>query len=158
MNATRVEVRLVELLTREGLWLCTAESCTGGLIAHRITEVPGASACFLGGAVAYADALKQSLLGVSETALLASGAVSEAVAREMAEGARDQFRGDLSIAVTGIAGPGGGTPEKPVGLVYTAVAWHSGCDVLRYEFSGTRDEIKTQTADAALEMLWERVQ
>jgi len=153
-----MEEQLVRVLSREKLWLATAESCTGGLIAHRITNVPGSSECFLGGAVAYSNALKESLLGVSKQTLAAVGAVSEEVAREMAEGARDRFRADITVAVTGIAGPAGGTPEKPVGLVYLAVAWQGGCDVARIEFSGTREDIKQQTADAALNMLWERIQ
>lgn len=153
-----IEERLVQVLSREKLWLAAAESCTGGLIAHRITNVPGASECFLGGVTAYSNALKEALLGVSKQTLDAVGAVSEKVAREMAEGARDRFGADITVAVTGIAGPGGGTPDKPVGLVYLAVAWQGGCDVARMEFSGTREEIKGQTADAALTMVWERIQ
>lgn len=153
-----IEERLVQVLSREKLWLAAAESCTGGLIAHRLTNVPGSSECFLGGVVAYSNALKEALLGVSKQTLDAVGAVSEKVAREMAEGARDRFGADITVAVTGIAGPGGGTPDKPVGLVYLAVAWQGGCDVARMEFSGTREEIKGQTADAALTMVWERIQ
>jgi nicotinamide-nucleotide amidase len=153
-----IEERLVQVLSREKLWLAAAESCTGGLIAHRLTNVPGSSECFLGGVVAYSNALKEALLGVSKQTLGAVGAVSEKVAREMAEGARDRFGADITVAVTGIAGPGGGTPDKPVGLVYLAVAWQGGCDVARMEFSGTREEIKGQTADAALTMVWERIQ
>ncbi|MFO7976400.1 MAG: CinA family protein [Candidatus Hydrogenedentota bacterium] len=153
-----VEEQLVPVLCREELCLATAESCTGGLIAHRITNVPGSSDCFLGGVVAYSNALKADLLGVSHQTLAALGAVSEGVAREMAEGARDRFGADITVAVTGIAGPGGGTPEKPVGLVYLAVAWQGGCDVLKMQFTGSRDDIKRQTADAALNMVWERIQ
>jgi len=153
-----VEARIVQVLTHEGLWLATAESCTGGLIAHRITSVPGASECFLGGVVAYSNTLKTDLLGVSPGTLAAAGAVSPDTARQMAEGARDRYRADISVAVTGIAGPGGGSPEKPVGLVFIAVAWTGGCDVARHAFSGTREDVKQQTADTALAMVWERIQ
>ncbi|HOD51096.1 MAG TPA: CinA family protein [Candidatus Hydrogenedentes bacterium] len=153
-----LEEQAVGILSREKLWLVTAESCTGGLIAHRITNVAGASECFLGGIVAYSNALKMALLGVSPGTLAGVGAVSEEVAREMAEGARDRYRADVSLAVTGIAGPGGGSPGKPVGLVYIAVAWPGGCDVVRAKFTGKRSDIKQQTADTALNILWERIQ
>ena len=153
-----LEARIVQVLTHEGLWLATAESCTGGLIAHRITSVPGASECFLGGVVAYSNTLKTDLLGVSPGTLAAAGAVSPDTARQMAEGALDRYRADISVAVTGIAGPGGGSPEKPVGLVFIAVAWTGGCDVARHAFSGTREDVKQQTADTALAMVWERIQ
>ncbi len=137
------------------LTLATAESCTGGLIAHRITEVSGASGFFRGGVVAYSNALKESLLEVSHATLAEFGAVSEAVAREMAEGARRLLEADLAVAVTGIAGPTGGTPEKPVGLVYIAVARWDTCRVTQNRFSGDRGEVKMQTADRALAMLKE---
>ncbi|HOF39817.1 MAG TPA: CinA family protein [Candidatus Hydrogenedentes bacterium] len=152
------ESRILHVLASEGLWLVTAESCTGGLLAHRIVSVAGASECFLGGVVAYSNALKTDLLGVSPTTLSTAGAVSPEVAREMAEGARDRFHADLSVAVTGVAGPGGGSVEKPVGLVFIAVAWNGGCDVARYEFQGARHAVRQQAADAALAMLWERIQ
>lgn len=157
-NQTPIEALLVNVLTREALWLTTAESCTGGLIAHRITNVPGASECFTGGVVAYSNALKTALLGVSPQTLVKTGAVSEPVAQEMAEGARDRYRADIAVAVTGIAGPGGGSPEKPVGLVFIAVAWNGGCNVTRHEFSGSREEVKEQTAAAALTLVWEHIQ
>ncbi|MGI6461260.1 MAG: CinA family protein [Candidatus Hydrogenedentales bacterium] len=153
-----IEARILQILAREELWLVAAESCTGGLLAHRLVSVPGASECFLGGVVAYSNALKTGLLGVSPATLSTAGAVSPDVAREMAEGARDRFHADLSVAVTGIAGPGGGSVEKPVGLVFIAVAWTGGCDVARYEFPGTRQAVREQAADAALAMLWERIQ
>ena len=152
------EARLVERFAHRGLTLSTAESCTGGLIAHRITNVAGASEVFLGGVVAYSNAVKTAQLGVGERMLETHGAVSEPVAREMARGARQRFGADASVGVTGIAGPGGGTPEKPVGLVYVAVALDEEVRVYRCQFSGTREEIKAQTADRALGALWELIQ
>lgn len=147
--------RLAHRFEAQGLRLATAESCTGGLIAHRITNVPGASTFFVGGVVAYSNALKETLLGVRAETLAAHGAVSEATAREMASGARQRLGADVSIAVTGIAGPGGGTPEKPVGLVYMAVSAGDEVRAWRFVFSGSRAAIKRQTADAAFEALWE---
>ncbi|MBX3178136.1 MAG: CinA family protein [Candidatus Hydrogenedentes bacterium] len=141
-----------------GKTIATAESCSGGLIAHRLTNVPGASTPFLGGLVAYSNAVKAAMLGVSEAVLAEHGAVSDPVARAMAIGARERFASDYAVAVTGIAGPGGGTPEKPVGLVYMAVAAPDGCRAARYLFQGDRAAVKQQTADAALTLLWETVQ
>ena len=150
-----VETYIAERLTELNLTLATAESCTGGLIAHRITEVSGASSFFHGGVVAYSNALKESLLEVSHATLEEFGAVSEATAREMAEGACRLLGADLAVAVTGIAGPTGGTPEKPVGLVYIAVARWDTCRVTRNQFFGDRSDVKRQTADRALAMLKE---
>ena len=142
-----------ELLTALGHTLATAESCTGGLLAHRITNVPGASTFFAGGIVAYSNTVKEDLLGVSRKALEDHGAVSEAVALEMASGVRMRLRSDWSVGITGIAGPGGGTSDKPVGLVYIGVAGPAGAAVSRYVFDGGREQIKARTADAALELL-----
>ena len=135
--------------------MATAESCSGGLIAHRITNVPGSSGYFVGGVVAYSNEIKQNLLGVEAETLAAHGAVSEPVAREMAEGARQRFRTDYAIACTGIAGPAGGTAEKPVGLVHIAVASGVGTTATRNLFKGSRLTVKEQTAEKALAMLWE---
>jgi len=110
------------LLTEKGLSVATAESCTGGLISERLTDVPGSSAYFLGGIVAYSNAAKATLLGVSETVLEEHGAVSEAVVRAMADGVRTRFGSDFGVATSGISGPGGGTAEKPVGLVWIAIS------------------------------------
>ncbi|MCC6796222.1 MAG: nicotinamide-nucleotide amidohydrolase family protein [Candidatus Hydrogenedentes bacterium] len=151
------ESSLVKCLMVKGLTVSSAESCSGGLIAHRITNVPGSSACFLGGVVSYSNDAKERLLGVPHSALSAHGAVSEPVARAMAEGARGVFGTDHAIGVTGIAGPGGGTPEKPVGLVYIAVAGPRDTIVTKKFFTGTREAIKEQTADAALELLLEQL-
>ncbi|MBT3295812.1 MAG: nicotinamide-nucleotide amidohydrolase family protein [Verrucomicrobia bacterium] len=142
------------MLTEQGLSLSLAESCTGGLIAHRITMTPGSSAYFLGGVVSYANSVKQAILGVEAEVLAREGAVSEAVAAQMAAGVRDRLGADIGISVTGIAGPGGGVPEKPVGLVFMGFANPRGeVNVRRYEFSGNRLEIKEQTCAAALEWL-----
>lgn len=153
-----VEYRVGEALRARAATLATAESCTGGLVAHRVTNVSGASAYYLGGVVSYSNEAKQALLGVDEATLKAHGAVSEAVAREMAEGARRGFDADYAVAVTGIAGPSGGTEEKPVGLVYIAVAGPGRTRVERNLFSGARDEIKARTSERALRMLLEELE
>jgi len=152
-----VEVRIGKRLVELGQWVATGESCTGGLIAHRITNVAGASAYYRGGVVAYSNEAKVRLLGVREADIARWGAVNETVARQMAEGARARFEADWALGVTGIAGPTGGTSEKPVGLVYMAVAGKDGLFVTRHLFSGTRDEIKEQGASRALALLWERL-
>lgn len=141
-----------ELLVEQGLTLATAESCTGGLIGNRITDVPGSSAYYRGGIVAYTNDLKKDLLGVSRTTLSMFGAVSEETASEMALGVRKAANADLAIATTGIAGPDGGTEEKPVGTV--AVALAVGDDDVRskiYQLWGARDWIKTLTSQVALD-------
>ena len=148
---------IVERLIRRGQTLATAESCTGGLIAHSVTDVAGSSACFLGGVVAYSNEAKMKFLGVSEATLVAHGAVSEAVAAELAEGAKAAFESTWALGVTGIAGPGGGTKEKPVGLVYIGIAGTGVLEVARHEFAGSRKAIKQATADAALAMLWSHI-
>ena len=150
-----LEVRLFYRLDALKNTLATAESCTGGLIAHRITNVSGVSAWYVGGIVAYSNKLKASLLGVDEAVLAEHGAVSEPVARQMAEGARRRLGADVAVAVTGIAGPGGGTAEKPVGLVYLAVAGRAGTVVSREVFDGDRGQIKAKTAEKALKMVLE---
>ena len=137
--------------------VATAESCTGGLVAHAITEVPGSSGYLRGGIVAYADDVKRAELGVSGEVIAAHGAVSAQVAVAMAEGARARFRADLAVGVTGIAGPDGGSEAKPVGLVYVAVAGLGTADVRRFLWSGDRADNKRASAGAALEMLLERV-
>ncbi len=139
------------------LTLAVAESCTGGLLGHLLTEVPGSSGYFLGGAISYSDAAKRSLLDVSGTALERHGAVSAQVAVAMAEGARNRFGADVGAAVTGVAGPSGGTASKPVGLTYVAVADRHGHDVRRYLWSGDRSGNKRASAAAALELLLERL-
>lgn len=156
--ANTIEAILCNHFITKGLTLSVAESCSGGLLAHRLTNVPGCSAYFLGGVVSYSNAAKTALLGVSEADLAAHGAVSEPVARQMADGVRRVFEADWAMGVTGIAGPSGGTPDKPVGLVYVGIAGPAGTDVVRLDLRGTRVEIKEQTAETALHLLWERLQ
>jgi len=136
-----------------GLSLGTAESCTGGGLADAITDVAGSSDYFVGGVVAYANRVKEQLLGVGPGLLATHGAVSEPVARAMAEGVRRLLGVDLGVGITGIAGPGGGTPEKPVGLVYIAVAGLGGTDVRRFQWGEDRIGNKRCSVEAALEML-----
>ena len=149
------ENRVISYLIDSGKTIATAESCSGGLIAHRLTNVPGASTPFIGGIVAYSNQVKMNLLAVPPSTLEIHGAVSEETARAMAEGARQTLGTDLAIAVTGIAGPGGGTAEKPVGLVYMAVASAGDTRAAKCQFQGDRESIKMQTADAALNLVWE---
>ena len=136
--------------------LAVAESCTGGLLAHAITEVAGSSGYFLGGVVAYSNAAKVAHLGVSAAVLERHGAVSAQTAREMATGARQRFASNLAASVTGVAGPGGGSDAKPVGLVYIAVADHAGVDVRRFLWPFDRAGNKRASAAAALELLLQR--
>ena len=152
-----LESVVVKMLTANKQTLALAESCTGGAIAHRITNVPGASAVFLGGVVSYANRAKENLLGVRAETVRAHGAVSEAVAREMAAGAREKFGSDFALAVTGIAGPGGGTAEKPVGTVFIALAASSGMEVRQMLNPWERATFKDVTATQALELLRRRL-
>jgi PncC family amidohydrolase len=130
--------------------LATAESCTGGLIGYRMTAIPGSSEYYLGGIVAYSNAVKVALLAVSEDSLETVGAVSSEVAEQMSLGARERLGADIAVSVTGIAGPGGGGPGKPVGLVYIAVATSEGAEPSRHQFAGGRSEIRAAAASAAL--------
>jgi len=158
------DAELVQLATRSGVELLdaerrvvTAESCTGGWIAKVLTDVPGSSAWFLGGIVAYSNALKQSLLGVLPSTLAQHGAVSEAAAREMAIGALETLGGHVAIAVTGIAGPDGGQPGKPVGTVWFGWAWREGDQietrVALETFTGDREAVRRKTVERALREL-----
>jgi nicotinamide-nucleotide amidase len=149
----KIEASVVRLLARKKKTLALAESCTGGFIAHRITNVPGASEIFLGGVVAYSNGVKEKFLGVRPETLRRHGAVSEAVAREMAEGALKKFGADFAIAVTGIAGPSGGTKDKPVGTVFISVAGASGILVERKLNCFKREMFKQVTVRQALELL-----
>jgi len=133
--------------------LAVAESCTGGMIGERITNIPGASDTFIGGVVAYADVIKTAALKVPLETLEAYGAVSEATVRAMAEGAQRLFSADCTIAVTGIAGPGGGTPEKPVGTVWLAARRHTTTRVLTRVLPGERDDVRRRAAQAGLDLL-----
>jgi PncC family amidohydrolase len=155
-DAGPVEAEVVSLLIERGLTLAVAESCTGGLVGHRLTNVPGSSACFLGGVVAYDNGVKAHVLGVDEGLLEREGAVSEPVAVAMALGVRRLLDADLAVSVTGVAGPSGGTPEKPVGTVFIALADRSGRTVARrFRWQGDRQANKERSAQAALDLLRE---
>jgi len=154
VHQLRLERKIGRLLASRGLKLAVAESCTGGLVGHRITSVAGSSGYFTGGIIAYSNELKVCCLGVKTSVLSKHGAVSREVALQMADGARKLTAADLAVAVTGIAGPGGGSPGKPVGLVYIAVAGGGGKkQVQRFMFKGSRAEIKNAGSQAALKML-----
>ena len=148
--------RLQEICLDAGLTVGTAESCTGGRIADALTDVAGSSGYLRGGVVAYADAVKRELLGVAPVLIEQHGAVSAQVARAMAAGARARLGADLAVAVTGIAGPSGGTPGKPIGLTYVAVADSAGIEIRRFAWSGDREANKGSSARAALDLLVER--
>ena len=149
--------RLGERCLNLGLRVSTVESCTGGLVGHAITEIPGSSAYYVGGFVTYSDELKFQAVGVPHDVLSAHGAVSAQVAMAMATGGRQRTGADLAAAVTGIAGPDGGSPSKPVGLTYIAVADDVGVAVRRHVWSGDRGSTKVASAEAAIELLQERI-
>lgn len=151
----RLEEEIGELLRAKHLTLATAESCTGGLLGHLITNVPGSSDYFLGGVITYSNGAKENLLGVQHETLEEHGAVSEQVAQEMARGAKNLFHSDLSLATTGIAGPGSGTKGKPVGLVYIALAAPNKELCERHIWQGDRLENKRHSAERTLELLKE---
>lgn len=148
---------LAALFCASGMTLALAESCTGGMIAACVTDTAGCSAWFKGAVVAYSNEVKMALLDVPAPMLAMYGAVSEPVARAMAEGARKIVGSDLSLAVTGIAGPDGGTSEKPVGTVYIALADQDGCEVVRCQFDGDRAAVRQQTVETGLLMLKKRL-
>lgn len=148
-----IEARIGRLLCRSGMTLAVAESCTGGLVGHRITNVAGSSAYFLGSIVAYSYSVKEAVLGVPHAILMAHGAVSVEVARAMAVGVRAVLGADIGLSVTGVAGPGGGTADKPVGLVYIGLDTPGYQQVQRLRWHGDRIENKTRSAESALEFL-----
>lgn len=150
---TDLAAAVLELLRARHHHVAVAESCTGGLVGARITRVPGASDAFLGGVVAYADDVKRATLGVPAEILEQHGAVSEPAVRAMAEGAQRLFGAPCAIAVTGIAGPAGGTPEKPVGTVWLAARVAGDVRTVKRVFPGDRDEIRERAAQAALDLL-----
>jgi nicotinamide-nucleotide amidase len=146
---------VAKCLLNKGLTLALAESCTGGLVGHLLTNVPGSSAFLNRGYIVYSNQAKMEDLGVSEETLKSFGAVSEQTALEMAEGARLKAKSDLGLAITGIAGPGGGTATKPVGLVYMSLASSGDTITQRHLWKGTRDQIKNRAALMALRLLWQ---
>jgi nicotinamide-nucleotide amidase len=153
--AQQVGARLIQ----RGWWIGAAESCTGGLLISTLTDVPGSSRYVAGGIISYSNALKQALLGVYESTLFTYGAVSEPTAREMALGALHRLNVDIALSVTGIAGPSGGTPDKPVGLVYIGAALRESNEervvVRRYQWNGTRERNKRDSVRAALALVLE---
>jgi nicotinamide-nucleotide amidase len=152
-----LEAVVVQALRERGLTVAVAESCTGGMVGERLTRVAGSSDVFVGGAIAYSNRLKSSLLGVPEDLLAAHGAVSEPVAAAMACGARERFEATFGVAVTGVAGPGGGTPSKPVGTVHVALASAQGVDHLRVRLPGDRERVRWQSSQLALDLLRRRL-
>lgn len=147
--------RVIHALIDAGLTVATAESCTGGLVAARLTDVPGSSACVMGGIVAYDDRVKRDLLGVRAETLERHGAVSAEVVEEMAAGARARLGVDLAVAVSGIAGPGGGSAEKPVGTVYLCLYNGATYRTMLRCVSGAREQVRTWSAEIALAMIEE---
>lgn len=145
------------LLTQLGLTLALAESCTGGLIGHRLTNVAGSSRYFIGSVVAYAYEAKEIILGVDHDTIAREGAVSADVVLAMARGVRRLLSTDIALAVTGIAGPGGATPTKPVGLTYIALTTAETEVVRRYVWNGDRESNKAASAEAALTLLYEHL-
>lgn len=152
------EKSLIERLIATGKTLATAESCTGGLIGKLLTDVSGSSAAYLGGIISYSNEVKHRVLGVPQELLDTFGAVSEPVARAMAEGAKKVIGADLAVSVTGIAGPKSDNTNKPVGLVYIGVTDGNTTEVREYHFCGSRAEIRMQTANAAMELVTEQMQ
>ena len=148
-----LERAVVELLSKNGLSITAAESCTGGLVCGKIVNVSGASEVFRGGYITYSNKQKKNVIGVKKSTLEKYGAVSEQVAAEMAKGALEVSKADVAISTTGIAGPGGGTPEKPVGLVYIGCAVKNKVFVERFQFSGSRNKVRESTVVAALSMV-----
>lgn len=148
-----LETDALDKLAKAGATLAVAESCTGGRICDRLTDVPGASEHFMGGVVAYSNGSKMRLLGVSRETLEANGAVSAECAEEMAAGVASVFEADIGLSVTGIAGPGGATPKKPVGLVYIAITTKNERRSVRYVFKGDREEVKEQATVQALRLV-----
>ncbi len=148
-----IEAHVLSLLEARGLRIATAESCTGGMVAARLTNVAGASRAFLGGVVAYANEVKEGELGVPAELLERYGAVSPEAAQAMAQGARARLGADVAVAVTGIAGPDGGTPEKPVGLVYLHVEGPDGGLGREFSFPGDRGSIRARSAVGALHLV-----
>lgn len=149
---------LIGILKEKGLTLSAAESCTGGLIGATLTEVPGASSVFLGSAVTYSNESKERILGVKHQTLIDNGAVSPETAGEMAKGAVEAYGSDYAVAVTGIAGPAGGTETKPVGLVYIAVADGPRVVVTKNNFSGDRQSVREQTVTEAVRLLKDSIE
>lgn len=155
MDEKSSEILAGELLKNRGLRLAVAESCTGGLVGHRLTNVPGSSAYFVGGVMAYANQAKEQFLGVQPATLERYGAVSRETVLEMARGARLGFQADIGLSTSGVAGPDGGTPEKPVGTVWVGLSTAGAEQAWLFHWQGDRLAIKEQTTTALLQLLVE---
>jgi len=155
---TSLEAQIGELLQVRGLKLALAESCTGGLVGNRITDIAGSSTYFLGGLISYAYEAKVDLLGVQWETLNSKGAVSREVVLEMARGARKALNADIAVSVSGIAGPGGAMPGKPVGTTWIGLVTNEGEWAKLFQFSGNRVQNKSQAAEAALQLLFDLLQ
>ena len=153
MQSQPLEVQVGELLRLHGLRLAVAESCTGGLIGHRLTNIPGSSTYYMGSIIAYAYEAKVRLLGVRWDTLEKHGAVSQETVLEMALGVRRALAADIGLSVSGIAGPGGGTPDKPVGLVWIGLSAPDADEAWSYTWDGDRLQNKEYTAEQALQLL-----
>lgn len=153
----QLEKKIAQKLITTGKTLCVAESCTGGLLTHRLTNISGSSAFLLAGIISYSNTAKSKLLNVPPSLIQKKGAVSLDVARLMAKNAAQLFHADFGIALSGIAGPTGGSPQKPVGLVFIAIQSRSRLIVERNVFKGSRLQIKKQSADRALELLYKLI-
>jgi nicotinamide-nucleotide amidase len=150
----RLEARVGAALRGKSWTGGAAESCTGGLVMHRLTNIAGSSDYVLGGVVAYSNQVKQAILKVKQGTLIAHGAVSEQTASEMVLGLKTLFKVDVAVSITGIAGPGGGTPEKPVGLTFIGIAAPGDIlNVQRHVWSGDREAVKAASAEAALQLI-----
>jgi len=145
--------RVGRALKAHGLMMTTAESCTGGLVAERLTDVPGSSQYFVSGVISYSNESKMELAGIPPLLLEMQGAVSKEVAQGLAEGIRNRMRTTIGVGITGIAGPAGGSPEKPVGTVFVAVASPAGTVDRRFLFPGDRQRVRWQASQAALDMV-----
>ncbi|MFH1096089.1 MAG: CinA family protein [Candidatus Desantisbacteria bacterium] len=151
-----IEMEIGRLLTIKGLTLSIAESCTGGMVCSRITDVPGSSMYFAGGVIVYSNKIKVQMLGVKQETLDTHGAVSAQIAIEMAKGVRERYETNIGLAITGIAGPGGGSMQKPVGLVYLSLEPSTGETICKKcKFIGERGDIRLQSTQVMLEMLLE---
>lgn len=153
MKTNETALAVLRQLKAEGLTLCTAESCTGGLIGSLLTDIPGASSVYLGGVISYTNAVKQKLLGVSEDTLRVYTAVSRETAHEMARGVRERLGADVAISVTGLAGPDSDETGRPVGLVYAALDMNGFSFCRELHLSGDREAVRLQAAEAALQLV-----
>ena len=148
-----MEIEIGKLLLEKKYTISCAESCTGGLLTDRLTNVPGSSAYVKGAVVAYSNEVKMNILHVKQETLNNFGSVSEETAKEMAENVRKVLNTDIGVSITGLAGPGGGTPQKPVGLVYIGISGPNGDKVEQFNFNGPRTDVKEKVVEAALVLI-----